>query len=288
MLDARASWGTSETIGLVPTMGYLHAGHLALVRQARAENDLLVASIFVNPTQFGPHEDLARYPRDLPRDLQALEECGVDVVFTPSSTEMYPANFVTYVDPGGPLVTGAEGASRPGHFRGVATVVLKLFQITRPTRAYFGQKDAQQVAVITRMVEDFHLPLTLRIHPTIREADGLALSSRNVYLAPAARSASTILYQALTAGRRASEDASATGQTGVNEVIAAMRATVAREPLVSLDYVEVRDPTTFLPLETLQAPALLLIAATVGTTRLIDNFLLQPDGNWESGKSLSE
>lgn len=288
MLDARASWGTSGTIGLVPTMGYLHAGHLALVRQARAENDLLVASIFVNPTQFGPHEDLARYPRDLPRDLQALEECGVNVVFTPSSTEMYPANFVTYVDPGGPLVTGAEGASRPGHFRGVATVVLKLFQITRPTRAYFGQKDAQQVAVITRMVEDFHLPLTLRIHPTIREADGLALSSRNVYLAPAARSAATILYQALTAGQRAFEDASSTGQAGVNEVVTAMRAAVAREPLVSLDYIEVRDPTTFLPLETLQAPALLLIAATVGTTRLIDNFLLQPDGTWERGRSLSE
>jgi len=166
--------------------------------------------------------------------------------------------------------------------------VLKLFQITRPTRAYFGQKDAQQVAVITRMVEDFHLPVTLRIHPTIREADGLALSSRNVYLAPVVRSASTILHQALAAGQRAFENASSIGQTGVDEVIAAMQVTVARESQVLLDYVEVRDPATFLPLETLRAPALLLIAATVGTTRLIDNFLLRSDGTWESGRSLSE
>lgn len=288
MLDTRASWATSVTIGLVPTMGYLHEGHLSLVRQARAENDLLATSIFVNPTQFGPHEDLARYPRDLPRDLRMLEECGVDVVFAPAAADMYPASFVTSVDPGGPLVTSAEGASRPGHFRGVATVVLKLFQIIRPTRAYFGQKDAQQIAVITRMVEDLHLAATLRIHPTIREADGLAMSSRNAYLAPDTRAASTILYKALEAGKQAFENASCAGQAGVSQVLAEMRATLASEPRATLDYIEVRDPVTFLPLETLRVPALLLIAATVGTTRLIDNFLLRPDGTWERGRSLSE
>ena len=284
MLHARASWTASDTIGLVPTMGYLHEGHLSLVRQARAENEVLAASIFVNPAQFGPHEDLARYPRDLPRDLRLLENCGVDVVFTPAPVDMYPENFVTYVDPSGPLVTTAEGASRPGHFRGVATIVLKLFQIIRPQRAYFGQKDAQQVAVISRMVADLNLPVILRIHPTIREADGLAMSSRNAYLAPEGRAASTILYRALTAGKEAFENASSTGPAGVARVIAQMQAIIATEPRARLDYAEVRDPTTFLPLETLQAPALLLIAATVDTTRLIDNLLLCADGTWDSGK----
>ncbi len=284
MLAARAAWGAAARVGLVPTMGYLHEGHLSLVRQARAENDLLVASIFVNPTQFGPHEDLARYPRDLPRDLRLLEDCGVDVVFTPTAAEMYPANFVTYVEPGGPLATVAEGASRPGHFRGVATVVLKLFQIIQPGLAYFGQKDAQQVAVITRMVTDLNLPVRLVIHPTIREADGLALSSRNAYLEPETRAASTILYRALLAGKRAFEENARDNPADVTRVSAAMGEMLAREALARLDYAEVRDPTTFLPLERLHAPALLLIAATLGSTRLIDNFLLRPDGSWDCGK----
>jgi pantoate--beta-alanine ligase len=284
-LERVAGHGKRQKIGLVPTMGYLHEGHLSLVRQARAENDILITSIFVNPTQFGPHEDLARYPRDLPRDLRMLEDCGVDVVFTPDTADMYPANFATYVDPSGPLVAAAEGASRLGHFRGVATVVLKLFQILQPQQAYFGQKDAQQVAVISRMVTDLNLPVDLRIHPTIRETDGLAMSSRNAYLAPDARAAATVLYRALTAGKHAFENAPA---TGLADVIAKMQATVASEPRARLDYVEVRDPTTFLPLETLRAPALLLIAATVDATRLIDNFLLQPDGTWDSGRSLSQ
>lgn len=283
MLKVRASWATTEAIGLVPTMGYLHEGHLALVRQARAENKVLVASIFVNPTQFGPHEDLARYPRDLPRDLHLLENCGVDAVFTPAPADMYPEDFVTYVDPSGPLVTSAEGASRPGHFRGVATVVLKLFQIIRPERAYFGQKDAQQVAVISRMVADLNLPVTLRIHPTIREADGLAMSSRNAYLAPAARAKSTILYRALMAGKEVFENAPSTDPVSVAQVIARMQAIIASEPDARLDYIEVRDPATFLPLETLQAPALLLIAATIEATRLIDNILLRANGTWDSG-----
>ncbi len=269
-------------VGLVPTMGYLHEGHLSLVRQARAENDILTTSIFVNPTQFGPHEDLARYPRDLPRDLRLLEECGVDVVFTPTPDDMYPPGFVTYVEPTGPLVTMAEGASRPGHFRGVATIVLKLFQIIRPEQAYFGQKDAQQVAVIERMIADLHLPISLRTHPTMRETDGLAMSSRNAYLQPDVRAASTVLYQALLAGQATFENSPATGPAGV---VQAMQDTVAGEPRARLDYAEVRDPVTFLPLNTLRSPALLLIAATLGNTRLIDNFLLRADGTWETGKT---
>ncbi len=284
MLAARGSWARSRSVGLVPTMGYLHEGHLSLVRQARAENDLLVASIFVNPTQFGPHEDLARYPRNLPRDLRLLEECGVDVVFTPTPEEMYPAGFVTYVDPTGPLVMSAEGASRPGHFRGVATVVLKLFQLIRPERAYFGQKDAQQVAVIARMVADLNLLVTLRIGSTVREADGLAMSSRNAYLAPAARAASTVLYRALLAGQEAFEKVSVTRPADVGEVVASMQAIIAGEPRARLDYAEVRDPVTFLPLEKLQAPALLLVAAIVDSTRLIDNFMLHPDETWDCGE----
>ena len=279
MLDARAAWGVSDTVGLVPTMGYLHEGHLSLVRRARAENEILAVSIFVNPAQFGPHEDLARYPRDLPRDLRLLEDCDVDLVFTPTSSDMYPPGFVTYADPTGPLVEAAEGAARPGHFRGVATVVLKLFHILQPRRAYFGQKDAQQVAVIERMVNDLNLPVKLRILPTMREPDGLAMSSRNAYLAREARASATILYKALLAGKQVFESRAGTPAS----VVRAMRETVAREPLAKLDYAEVRDPTTFLPLETLQAPALLLIAAFLGTTRLIDNFLLRTDDTWEIG-----
>lgn len=280
MLDACADWAASQCVGLVPTMGYLHAGHLSLVRQARTENEILLVSIFVNPTQFGPREDLARYPRDLPRDLSMLEECGVDAVFVPAPTEMYPPDFATYVEPTGPLVTGAEGASRPGHFRGVATVVLKLFQIIRPQYAYFGQKDAQQVAVITRMVADFNLPVTLRILPTIREVNGLAMSSRNAYLAPSVHAAATVLYRALLAGQQAFGSAN---RADPNSVVRAMQQVVATEPEARLDYAEVRDPKTFLPLETLHAPALLIIAVSLGSTRLIDNFLLQADGTWSTG-----
>lgn len=279
MLDARAAWRASDTVGLVPTMGYLHEGHLSLVRRARAENEILAVSIFVNPTQFGPHEDLARYPRDLPGDLSMLEDCNVDLVFAPTAADMYPPGFASYVDPQGPLVEAAEGAARPGHFRGVATVVLKLFHILQPHHAYFGQKDAQQVAVISRIVSDLNLPVRLRILPTMREADGLAMSSRNAYLESEVRASATILYKALLAGKQVFESRSGSPA----DVVRAMHETVAREPLASLDYAEVRDPTTFLSLETLQAPALLLIAASLGTTRLIDNFLLRADGTWEIG-----
>lgn len=279
MIAERAARGTKR-VGLVPTMGYLHEGHLSLVRRARAENDEVVVSIFVNPAQFGPREDLDRYPRDLPRDLRLLEAAGVDVVFAPSTAEMYPASFITYVVPSGLLTEVAEGSERPGHFRGVATVVLKLFEIVRPQQAYFGQKDAQQAAVIAHLIEDFHLPIMLHIMPTVREADGLAMSSRNAYLSAADRKAALALYRALQAGRRAFEGAMGGDPT---PVIEAMRATVAAEPRVRLGYADVRHPYSFAPLELLQAPALLAIAAHVGSTRLIDNILLRADGNWDMG-----
>ena len=261
-------------------MGYLHEGHLSLVRHARAENELLVVSIFVNPTQFAPHEDLELYPRDVPRDLQLLEAAGVDIVFIPTPDEIYPPGFVTYVDPTGPLAEQAEGARRPGHFRGVATVVLKLFQVVQPHQAYFGQKDAQQAAVISRMIADFHLPLRLHVLPIIREADGLAMSSRNVYLGSEERIAATTLYRALQAGRLAFETRRADGPLAV---IKAMTAVVASEPHAVLDYAEVRNPNSFLPLESLHAPAVLLIAVRIGSVRLIDNFLLRADGSWDVG-----
>lgn len=279
MIDERATRGT-KNVGLVPTMGYLHEGHLSLVRRARAENEEVVVSIFVNPAQFGPREDLDRYPRDLPRDLQLLEAAGVDVVFAPSTAEMYPASFITYVVPSGLLTEVAEGSERPGHFRGVATVVLKLFEIVRPQQAYFGQKDAQQAAVIAHLIEDFHLPITLHIMPTVREADGLAMSSRNAYLSAPDRKAALALYQALQVGRRAFESAMG-GDPAI--VVAAMREVIAAEPRVRLGYADVRHPYSFAPLELLQAPALLAIAAHVGSTRLIDNILLRADGNWDTG-----
>lgn len=285
MVDERSRWAGSTKIGFVPTMGYLHEGHLSLVRQGRKENNKLLASIFVNPAQFGPHEDLGKYPHDLPHDLRMLETLGVDVAFVPTTEEVYPPGFVTYIDPIGPLAEEAEGKSRPGHFRGVATVVLKLFQIVRPGQAYFGQKDAQQVAVITRMVTDFNLPIELRILPTIRERDGLAMSSRNAYLDPQERAAATVLYRALQAGRRAFEAHPKERPLAVTQ---AMTQAVLEEPRAQLEYAEVRDPNSFTRLEELHVPALLLIAARVGPARLIDNFLLRPDGTWDIGIRITE
>ncbi len=280
MVAERSRCASSQQVGFVPTMGYLHEGHLSLVRQAREENAILTASIFVNPTQFGPHEDLASYPRDLPYDLRMLENLGVDIVFVPTPDEIYPPGFVTYVDPTGPLVNEAEGAYRPGHFRGVATVVLKLFQIMRPHQAYFGQKDAQQAAIISHMVTDFNLPVQLRILPIIRETDGLAMSSRNTYLNQQERAAATILYRALQAGRL---QFIAHPLTEATLAVRAMTDIVQTEPYAHLDYAEIRDPDRFVQLDVLRAPALLLIAVRVGPARLIDNFLLHADGTWDIG-----
>ncbi|HLG62816.1 MAG TPA: pantoate--beta-alanine ligase [Ktedonosporobacter sp.] len=284
MVSASRRWA-SDDVGFVPTMGYLHEGHLSLMRRARKENSRLVASIFVNPAQFGPQEDLERYPRNLSRDLQLLENEGVDHVFVPPADQIYPPGFVTYVEPTGPLATVCEGAHRPGHFRGVATVVLKLFELVRPQRAYFGQKDAQQVAVITRMVADLNLPVQLIIMPTVRETDGLAMSSRNSYLDPPTRATATVLYRALQAGRQVF-DAHLQGDPQLVEQ--AMIDVIDAEPGIALDYAQVRDPGSFMPLATLQAPALLVIAAHIGQVRLIDNFLLRTDGSWDTGIAVPE
>ncbi|HEX6780023.1 MAG TPA: pantoate--beta-alanine ligase [Ktedonobacterales bacterium] len=279
MMAQGRRWPAGATPGLVPTMGYLHDGHLSLARAARQECDTVVASIFVNPTQFGPREDLSRYPRDLPRDLALLEKAGVDYVFTPDASDIYPTGFACYVDPVGPLVERLEGASRPGHFRGVATVVAKLFQIVRPQRAYFGQKDAQQAAVIHQLIADLHFALTLRVLPTVREPDGLAMSSRNAYLSPEERQAATILYRALSEARKLVD----AGEQDTDLLRATLARTIASEARAHLDYADVCDPNTMLPLARVEPgqAALLVIAARVGPARLIDNFLRHPTGAWD-------
>jgi pantoate--beta-alanine ligase len=257
------------TVGLVPTMGYLHAGHLSLVERARRENDRVAASLFVNPTQFAPSEDLARYPRDPGRDTRLLEAAGCDLLFAPSVDEMYPRGFQTAVDVGS-VSAPLEGARRPGHFRGVATVVLKLFGILQPDRAYFGQKDAQQLAVIKKMVRDLDVPVDIVACPTVREPDGLAMSSRNVYLDPDDRRAAPALHRALSAAR----DRWAAGERDAEALRQAMRSVLEAEPRVRVDYVSVADPETCRELERVQGPALLSLAAAVGKAHLIDNVVV--------------
>jgi pantoate--beta-alanine ligase len=256
-------------VGLVPTMGYLHAGHLSLVARARAENDRVAASVFVNPAQFGPQEDLARYPRDLARDEALLADAGCDLVFAPEVAEMYPPGFASSVDPG-PVAVPLEGIRRPGHFRGVATVVAKLFGIVLPDRAYFGEKDAQQLAVIRRLARDLDLPVEVVGCPTVRERDGLALSSRNSYLGPEDRQAAPVLYRALTAAR----ERWSAGERDAEALRALLRQTIEAEPRARADYVSVADPETFLERERAEAPSLLLLAVFIGRARLIDNLLL--------------
>jgi pantoate--beta-alanine ligase len=257
-------------LSLVPTMGYLHEGHVRLVQQAVAENETTAVSIFVNPTQFGPHEDFSAYPRDLERDLALLREAGADLIFVPSIEEIYPAGFQTYVEVTG-VSQGLEGARRPGHFRGVATVVAKLFNIVQPDRAYFGQKDAQQVAVIKRMVADLTLPLQIVVVPTVRAADGLALSSRNTYLSPEQRAAAPVLYRALSAARVRYE----AGERAPESLRQVMREVLTAEALAQIDYVSVADADTLQELETPGEGALLLsMAVRIGRARLIDNLIL--------------
>jgi pantoate--beta-alanine ligase len=260
------------TIGLVPTMGALHDGHLRLIERCRAESDLVVVSIFVNPTQFGPSEDLERYPRTLAEDCARCAAAGAEVVFAPQVATIYPhGTESTFVEVPG-LSDVLEGASRPGHFRGVATVVLKLFAIVGPDRAYFGQKDYQQQVLIRRMVADLHVPVAITTVPTVREPDGLALSSRNRYLTPAQRRAATVLARAL---ERAGQ-AVLQGERIGNRVRQILRETIESEPLARLDYAEVADAESLAPLDELgpQRPAVALVAAWVGSTRLIDNRLL--------------
>lgn len=269
--EARARFGQ---LGLVPTMGYLHEGHLSLVRLARDECRATAVSIFVNPTQFGPREDLSRYPRDLGRDLGMLEREGVDLVFAPEVAEMYLEDFGTYV-----VIPSAdevlEGGARPGHMRGVLTVVCKLLNIVQPTRAYFGQKDAQQSAVVRQLVRDLNIPTTIVIGPTVREADGLAMSSRNTYLTAEQRAAAPALYRALTSARQRY----AAGERRGDALRRAVGEVLAAEPLISPEYVSAADPLTLRELDTIgPRGALLSLAARIGTVRLIDNVLLDPAG----------
>jgi pantoate--beta-alanine ligase len=257
-------------VGLVPTMGALHAGHLALVRRVKAQADVSVVSIFVNPTQFGPGEDFASYPRDLARDCDLLAEEGVDVVFAPDPDEVYPPGASTYVEVGG-LSDTLEGTSRPGHFRGVATIVLKLFEIVRPHVAAFGQKDAQQVAVVQRMVRDLLMDVEILVLPTKRDEDGVALSSRNANLSPEERNAARAIPRALEAVRAAI----APGATHPEEVLAAAREILAAEPLLRVDYLALVDPERFERVTRLQSAMLLVVAIFAGKTRLIDNLPLR-------------
>jgi pantoate--beta-alanine ligase len=270
--------------GLVPTMGFLHQGHLSLVKRAKADNDRVAVSIFVNPTQFGPNEDLAAYPRDLDRDLSLLEPLGVDLVFNPTPEVMYPLTYQTYVTVE-EVTKYLEGASRPGHFRGVATVVLKLFNIVGAERAYFGQKDAQQTIVIKRMIADLNLPIDIIICPTLREADGLAMSSRNTYLDAEHRKAAPVLYRALCAAK----DAFDQGERDSDQLRAVMRNIIEAEPLAHIDYVSAADATTLQEAAMVEeAHGLLLsMAVRVGKPRLIDNFMYQ-DGQWLTGEIVDQ
>ncbi|MEO1666858.1 MAG: pantoate--beta-alanine ligase [Chloroflexota bacterium] len=274
---ARAALG--DDVGVVTTMGALHAGHMALVKQARFDNERVLVTIFVNPTQFGPDEDLGSYPRTLERDLQLLETAGVDVVFTPTPELMYPDGYQTYVDVEN-VSQRLEGIHRDGHFRGVATVVSKLFNMTQPARAYFGQKDAQQVVVIRRMVRDLNFPVDVIVVPTIREDDGLAMSSRNAYLSPQEREAATVLYRSLQAAATLYDNS----ERHPEKLRQAMWAALNSEPLATVDYVSAADVLTLDELQSpTDAPILLSLTVQIGKPRLLDNLLLPAHLNTVTG-----
>jgi pantoate--beta-alanine ligase len=271
LLDLRAArLSLYGTVGLVPTMGYLHEGHLSLIRRAKAECESVVVSIFVNPTQFGANEDLSKYPRDLERDLALIEPLGVDLVWNPTAEIMYPTGYQTWVEVE-TLTRSLEGAVRPSHFKGVTTVVAKLFNAVQPHKAYFGQKDAQQAAVIRQMVRDLNFPLEMIVCPTTREADGLAMSSRNKYLEGADRPAATVLFRALSAAKSAYEN----GERNAEKLRTVMKDTIASEPRAQMQYVSCADYDTLAELDVVSGKALLSMAVILGKTRLIDNFVLE-------------
>jgi pantoate--beta-alanine ligase len=258
-------------VGLVPTMGYLHRGHLELVRRAKADNPFAAATIFVNPTQFGPRDDFSAYPRDIPRDVTMLEAAGTDAVFIPPASEMYPPHFNTWVDVE-KVTERLEGATRPGHFRGVATVCNKLFNIVEPARAYFGQKDAQQCVVIRRMVADLNMNLDVVIVPTVREPDGLAMSSRNTYLNPGERRAAVVLFRSLSHAR----DLWAQGERNAERLRLAIAALIQQEPLAEkIDYISVAGADTLEELDEIRPPAIISLAVKIGKPRLLDNIILE-------------
>lgn len=258
-----------RTVGLVPTMGALHAGHLSLIDCAKENGDFIVVSIFVNPTQFGPNEDFERYPRPLEADVEKCREAGVDLIFAPIVDVMYPDGYGTYVDVEG-VTDMLEGASRPGHFRGVATVVLKLFAAVEPTRAYFGMKDYQQLKVIEKMVRDLNVKLEIVPVPILRESDGLAMSSRNVYLKPEERQAALALYRALNAAK----EAVGSGEKDTKAIQRVASDIIKAEPLAKIDYVAVVDPETLAPIDHIEDKILVALAVRIGSVRLIDNMLV--------------
>jgi len=257
------------SIGFVPTMGYLHDGHLALIKQARDDNSVVVASIFVNPTQFGPTEDFKTYPRDTERDLAMLRKERTDIVFMPSAEEMYPEGFNSWVEVE-KVTDQLQGSCRPGHFKGVTTIVAKLFNIVEPTRAYFGQKDAQQALVIKKMVADLNMNLEVIVTPTVRESDGLAMSRRNVYLNPQERQAAAVLFKALTLAQNLWEK----GDRNAERIRQEMTSLISKEPLAKIEYVSIADAQTLEELSEIDRPALASLAVRIGKTRLIDNVLV--------------
>jgi pantoate--beta-alanine ligase len=267
---ARQARTEARPVGFVPTMGALHEGHMSLVRAAMAECQPVIASIFVNPAQFGPGEDLQKYPRTFESDRKRLEEAGVGYLFAPEAGEMYPQGFRTWVDVEG-LSDRLEGRVRPGHFRGVTTIVLKLLEIVQPQKAFFGRKDAQQARLIQQMARDLHLDSEIIVCPIVREPDGLAMSSRNAYLIPDERRAATVLYRALDGTRLAIER----GERDALRLTAAIREIIGREPLAQIDYVELVDADTLEPVTRLRRTCLALLAARFGATRLIDNLLIE-------------
>jgi pantoate--beta-alanine ligase len=260
----------AEPVGFVPTMGYLHDGHLSLVKQAKEENSTVITSIFVNPTQFGPSEDFESYPRDFPRDLAMLDERGVEFVFMPSTKEMYPEGYNTWVDVD-KVTERLEGASRPTHFRGVTTVVAKLFNILEPTRGYFGQKDAQQLIVIKKMVKDLNMNVEIVACPTVREPDGLAMSSRNKYLKLDERKAAAVLYQSL----KLAQQFWSQGEKDTEKIRQKMTELIQGQPLAHIDYISIADNETLEELKEIKPPALVSLAVKIGKPRLIDNIVLE-------------
>jgi pantoate--beta-alanine ligase len=267
----RTQKAKGKRIGFVPTMGFLHEGHLSLVRESLRETDFTIVSIFVNPTQFGPEEDFDEYPRDLEKDKTMLERLGVNLVFIPDGLEMYPKGFKTYV-----AVTDLqdkfEGRSRPGHFRGVCTVVLKLFALVQPNAAYFGQKDAQQAVIVKKMVQDLNLDVEVRVLPTVREKDGLAISSRNIYLTKVQRKAALCLVRSLAKAK----DMIEAGERDPHIVERAMERIIQKEASADLDYIAIVDLDNFETLDTINSAALIAVAAYLGEVRLIDNMIVQP------------
>jgi len=260
----------SGTVGLVPTMGFLHEGHLSLIHRAKEECNHVVVSIFVNPTQFGPKEDLSKYPRDIDRDLKLIEPLGTDLVWMPTAEIMYPQGYQTWVEVDA-ITSPLEGAMRPGHFKGVTTVVAKLFNGVQPHKAYFGQKDAQQAAVIRQMTRDLNFPIEIVVCPIVREADGLAMSSRNVYLDANQRKAATVLFRSLSAAKELYEN----GERDAEKIRGKVKEVLASEPLAEAQYVSCADYDTLEELTEIKGKALLSMAVFVGKTRLIDNFVLE-------------